>query len=139
VFAIPGRGDYRVQPVFVEDLARIAVWAGQQSRDLVMDAVGPEVLRFDELVRRIAQAVRSRARMVQVAPATALRVARVIGVLLGDVVLTPDELRGLMSELLLSHGRPTGTTCFSRWLAQNAERLGRRYASEIRRHFRPPA
>jgi uncharacterized protein YbjT (DUF2867 family) len=136
VFAIPGRGDYRMQPVFVEDLARIAVWAGQQSRDLVMDAVGPEVFRFDELVRLIAQAVRSRARIVQVPPATALAVARAIGRLMGDVLLTQDELAGLMNDLLLSAGPPTGTTSLRNWLARNAGRLGRRYASEVQRHFR---
>lgn len=136
VFAIPGRGDYRMQPVFVEDLARLAVSVGQQSRDLVMDAVGPEVFRFDELVRLIAQAVRSRARIVQVPPATALAVARAIGWLMGDVLLTQDELTGLMNDLLLFAGPPTATTSLRNWLARHAGRLGRRYASEVQRHFR---
>jgi uncharacterized protein YbjT (DUF2867 family) len=135
VFAIPLQGDYCVQPVYVGDLARLAVTAGEESQNLVLDAVGPEILRFDELVRGIAQAVGSRARIIHVTASTALLVARVIGRLVGDVVLTPDELKGLMAELLISHGPPTGTTKLTGWLAENAHRLGRRYASELERHF----
>jgi uncharacterized protein YbjT (DUF2867 family) len=135
VFAIPLAGDYLLQPVYVEDLARLAASAGEQSQNLVIDAVGSEIFRFDELVALIARAVGSRACIIHVAPTLALTVSRVIGWLLRDVVLTGDELKGLMNELLISHGPPTGTTRFTRWLAENAEHLGRRYASELRRHF----
>jgi uncharacterized protein YbjT (DUF2867 family) len=152
VFAIPGAGDYRLQPVFVEDLARLAVSAGEQSANQVLDAVGPEVFRFDELVGRIAQAVGSRARLIRVPPGVALTVSRGIGWLVHDVVLTSDELKGLIDELLISHGPPTVggptsgrsdrpevgpplITSFTRWLTEHAEHLGRHYASELRRHF----
>jgi len=135
IFAVPYRGDYCLQPVFVEDLARIAVSAAEDSQNMVIDAVGPEVLRFDELVRRIAQVVGSRARILHVPPGLALAVSRMIGWFVGDVILTRDELSGLMDELLLSHRPPTGTTRFTRWLADHADQLGRRYASELRRHF----
>ncbi len=54
IFAIPGSGDYRIQPVFVEDVAEIAVNASHSNENTVIDAVGPEIYTFDELVRLIA-------------------------------------------------------------------------------------
>ena len=137
VFAVPGRGDYRLQPVFVEDLARIAVAAAARSDPLVIDAVGPEVFTFDELVRLIARAVGSRARIVRVRPWLALVTARLIGWAVRDVLLTRDELVGLMANLLVSTQSPTGSTRFTDWLAAHADQLGRAYASELARHFRP--
>lgn len=136
VFAIPGAGDYRLQPVFVEDLAQIAVAAAHAEESLVVDAVGPEVFRFDELVRLIAHQIGSRARIVRVPAGLALSVARVIGWAVRNVVLTRDELAGLMGNLLVSARPPTGSTPLSDWLAQNADRIGRTYASELKRHFR---
>src|SRR5512133_3887216 len=60
VFGIaPGR--YGLQPIHVEDMARLAVEQGDSRRCLTMDAVGPEVLGFDELVRLVRRAVHGRA------------------------------------------------------------------------------
>jgi NADH dehydrogenase len=136
VFAIPGRGDYRLQPVFVGDVARLAVRAGGQAENGVLDVAGPEQFPFAELVRLIARSVGSQARLVHVPPRLALTVARVIGWALGDVVITSDELAGLMANLLVSSHPPAGTTRLSAWLADNADTVGRRYASELQRHFR---
>src|SRR5437870_9420685 len=63
VFGIPGDGGYRVQPVSVEDMADLAVFAATQKDNLVMDAVGPEIYTFDALVRALAEAVGSRVRI----------------------------------------------------------------------------
>lgn len=136
VFAIPGSGDYRLQPVFAEDVAEMAVVAGHQDANLIIDAVGPETFTYEELVRRIASAVESRARLIHVPPALALALAKVLGLLLRDVVLTQEEIDGLMAGLLVSDAPPTGKTRFSDWLQQNAASLGRQYASEINRHYR---
>src|SRR3989454_5699007 len=136
VFGIPGNGDYRVQPVFVEDVADLAVFAASQTENLVMDAVGPEIYTFDALVRALAEAVGSRARVVHLAPAVAILAVRVAGRLVRDVVLTRDELRGLMAGLLVSHGPPTGRRRLSEWLAQYGELLGRKYANELDRNYR---
>jgi len=43
VLAIPSSGDYRIQPVFVEDVAEIAVSAGHKDDNMVIDAVGSEI------------------------------------------------------------------------------------------------
>jgi len=136
VFAVPGRGDYRLQPVFVEDLARIALDAAARSDPLVIAAAGPEVFAFDELVRLIARAVGSRARIVHVRPWLARATARLIGWAVHDVLMTRDEVAGLMANLLVSTQRPTGSTRFTDWLAAHGDELGRAYASELVRHFR---
>lgn len=136
VFAILGAGDYRLQPIYVEDLADMAVRAGQMAENLVIDAVGPEVFTFEELVRLLAAKVGSRSRIVHLAPQMALILSRFIGYFVRDVVLTRDEMEGLMANLLISQGPPTGTTRLTDWLDANAALLGTRYASELDRHYR---
>ena len=74
-FAIPGAGGYKLQPIYVEDLA---VEAGQKSENAVIEAVGPEIFTFDELVRLIAKAVNSQAWIVHVPPTLALWLAQAI-------------------------------------------------------------
>src|SRR2546427_1879908 len=136
VFGIPGNGSYRVQPVFVEDVADLAVFAASQTENLVMDAVGPEIYTFEALVRALAEAVGSRARLVHVSPAVAILAVGAAGRLGRGVVLTRDELRGLMAGLLVSNGPPTGRRRLSEWLAQYGELLGRKYANELDRNYR---
>ncbi len=136
IFAVFGSGDYRIQPVFVEDIAEIAVTAGHKDDSIIMDAVGPEVFTFDELVRLIASKIDSKAKIVHVRPRLALFLARLIGYAVRDVVITKDEIRGLMSNLLVSESPPTGQTLLSEWLEQNADRVGAGYTSDLQRHYR---
>jgi NADH dehydrogenase len=136
VFAIFGSGGYRVQPVYAEDVAEIAVAAGRGKDDLEIDAVGPETFTFEEMVRLIADQVRSRAKFVHVRPGLALLATRLMGYVLRDVVLTRDEMRGLMEGLLVSKGEPLGRTRFSEWLEQNSDTVGVSYANELSRHYR---
>jgi NADH dehydrogenase len=135
LFIIPGTGQYRLQPIYVEDLARIAVEAAHSSGDMVIDAVGPEIFSFQELVYLLAKAVRSRAIILHAQPGLALAGARILGAVFRDVVLTRDELEGLMASLLISRSAPTGSSCLSSWLTGNAGNLGTRYASELNRHY----
>lgn len=136
IFVMPGGGEYRVQPVFVEDVAEIAVRAGDSNDNLIGEAAGPEVYTFDELVRLIASQVQSKARIVHAGPQVALVLCRLVGYAVHDVVLTREELAGLMANLLVADGPPTGQTRLSDWLAQNASTVGTSYASELERHFR---
>lgn len=135
VFAVFGSGNYRIQPVFVEDMAKIAVNAGHSNENMVIDAVGPEIYTFDELVRLIASKINSRAKIVRVNPRLALFLARLIGYAVKDVVITKDEIQGLMSNLLVSETPPTGQTRLSDWLEQNADRVGANYISDLQRHY----
>ena len=99
IFAIPGSGDYRIQPVYVEDVAEIAVSAGHKDDNLVIDTIGPEVFTFNELVRLIAKKIHSRAKVIYVSPMLALSVARLIGYAVKDVVITKDEIEGSSNRI----------------------------------------
>ena len=135
VFAIPGSGEYRLQPVFVVDVAEMAVAAGKENGNRVVDAVGPEIYTFNELVKLIAGKVGSRARIVHLPPSVALFLSRLVGRVLRDVLLTKEEVEGLMAGLLVSQAQPTGRTRLSEWASRHAHLLGLRYASELQRHF----
>lgn len=136
IFVVFGSGGYRIQPVFVEDMAEMAVSAGGKDDNIVMDAVGPETYTFDELVRLIAAKIHRRPRIVHLRPGLALFLGRLIGYTLGDVMITKDEIGGLMSNLLVSEGPATGQTRLSEWLSQNADHVGTKYAPELERHYR---
>jgi uncharacterized protein YbjT (DUF2867 family) len=133
LFTIPGSGDYRVQPIFVEDLARLAVEAAERRDNYVIDAVGPETYTFNSLVELLKRSIRSKALIIHVPPIAARLIASLIGRIVGDVTLTRDEVEGLTADLLVSHDRPTAPDRLSVWVHQNAAELGLRYASEIAR------
>jgi NADH dehydrogenase len=134
-FGIPGSGTYRVRPVSVEDLADLCVELGQKEENVVLDAVGPETFTFQELVRVIAATVGSRTRIVHVPTSVALAAAKLIGSVVRDVVVTRDELEGLMTNLVVTDGPSTGQRRLSDWLTDNASTVGRTYASEVSRHY----
>jgi uncharacterized protein YbjT (DUF2867 family) len=134
LFLVPGNGSYRVQPVSVEDVAEIAVTASG-----TVDAAGPEVLSFDELVRQVGAALDRRRRLVHLAPQVALTVGSLVGAARRDVLLRRDEAAGLAAELLVSDEPPRGHASFSEWVARHGGELGRRYVSELARNFRPYA
>lgn len=136
IFAVFGSGEYRIQPVFVDDVAEIAVGMGHREDNAVTNAAGPENYSFDELVRLIAQKIRSRTRIIHIKPRLALFLARLIGYSVKDVVITKDEINGLMSNLLVSDGPPTGRTRLTEWLEQNADTVGATYISDLKRHYR---
>ena len=135
LFVVPGGGGYRFQPIFVEDLAGLAVDAGGQEDNLILDAAGPETYTFDEFVRLVGQAMGSRTKIVHLPSALALGISKIVGYFLGDVVLTRDEITGLMSDLLISDAPPAGNTSLKSWLTINVATLGGSYTSELDRHY----
>ena len=135
IFAIPGSGDYQLQPIFAEDLADIAIEAGERSDDLIIDAVGPKIYTFKELVQEIRATIGSRALLIHIPPLLALTMSRLLGLAVGDVVLTQNEVRGLMANLLISDNVPTGQKELKEWLHENADEVGAHYASELKRHY----
>lgn len=139
IFALPGSGAYPVQPVHVDDLAQICEQAAGAHGDVILDAAGPETMSFDALVRAIRRAVGTRAPILHVPPAAMAVLARALGVLVRDVVLTADEITGLSSGLLVSHEPPLGRTAFSTWVGEHSGSIGHAYANELQRHFAPPA
>src|SRR6266568_1273252 len=135
VFPIFGPGTYQLQPMYVEDMADLVVQAGQSRENSIIDAVGPDIFTFEELVRLIAATLGRHVLFPHVNPGLAFYMGKLIEPLLGDVLITRDEIRGLMADLLISQQTPTVRTRLSEWLEQNARTVGRDYASEIGRHY----
>jgi NADH dehydrogenase len=132
-FGVFGDGRYRLQPIHVDDLARLAVEQGAGSENVVVDAIGPESFCYRELVEMLGEAIGCR-RAIFSAPVPVGRVvARIAGWWLEDVVITRDEIAGLMAGLLCVESPPAGTVRLSEWARQHADQLGRRYASELKR------
>ena len=135
-FVIPERGWYRVQPVAGEDVAEIAIWAAGQTDNVVVDAAGPEIISYAELVDSVSIAVHRRRRILNLPAELTLAAGDIVGLFVRDIVLTRQELEGLMEELLVSHAEPRGTRRLDDWLLRDADSLGTSYASELSRHFR---
>jgi NADH dehydrogenase len=135
VFGVFGDGAYRLQPIHVEDFADLAVREGASARDTVIDAIGPETFSFRGLVETLAAILGVRRRIVSVSPRTGYLVARVLGWMTRDVLLTREEIEGLMRGLLATGSPPAGTTKLTAWAAEHRHTLGRRYASELARRL----
>jgi nucleoside-diphosphate-sugar epimerase len=138
LFVVPGDGRYLVQPIHVDDLARICLQAAHGRSGVIMDAAGPDTMSFEELVRAIRDAVGRRTPILRAPPAVMAALARALGLFVRDVVLTADEIRGLTAGLLVSHQPALGQISFIEWLKEEGPALGSAYANELGRHFRKP-
>ena len=136
IFPVFGSGDYSLQPIYVEDMADLVVEAGQQEGNSIFDAVGPDIYTFEQLVRLIMEKLGKRVILTHVNPNVAFSLAKLIEPFLGDVLITREEVFGLMANLLISHQPPTGHTRLSDWLEEHSTSVGKKYASELARHYR---
>ncbi len=136
IFGVFGDGEYRLQPIYVDDLAGLAVEYGAERDDVVVDAIGPETFTYRELVTSIGRAIGKPRRIVSIPPPVGYYVSVLLGKLVGDVVLTRDEIRGLMAGLLYVDSPPAGATRLTDWAAEHSDVLGVRYASELGRRLR---
>jgi NADH dehydrogenase len=135
VFAVGGRGDYRIRGIHIDDLAQLCLAKGREQDDSVTDAVGPERPTFMELVTSIRDAVGSRSRLIRVPGVTVPWFSRLAGLALRDVLLTPEEYWAMANGLADTDGPATGPTALSGWLLEHKDELGRHYANELKRHF----
>ncbi|MBN2146824.1 MAG: NAD(P)H-binding protein [Anaerolineales bacterium] len=133
VFGVFGDGQYRLQPIYVDDLAELAVCYGALRENIIVDAIGPESFTFRGLVETISSQIGIRRLILSMPPRLAYAAIRLIGMWQGDVLLTPQEIDGLMANLLYVDSPPAGTTKLTDWIQQNADRLGRQYTSELAR------
>jgi uncharacterized protein YbjT (DUF2867 family) len=137
VFAIGGRGEYRLRPIHVDDLATLCTDLGARRDTVVVDAVGPETVSFRQLVEQIKLAVGSRSVLVPVPGAAIPAFAAVLGLVLRDTLLTAQEYRSMAAGLADSAESATGSIAVTDWLREHGPQLGLRYASELDLHFRP--
>ncbi len=134
-FFLPGDGSYGIQPVYIEDLADLAVEAVYSTESYIVDAVGPDSYTFKELVQLIGKKIGAQRPIISVPPRLALFAAQFLSLFVGDVILTPEEVDGLMANLLVSKQPARGATAFRDWLEANRSSLGTKYASELKRHY----
>ncbi|GAB4530158.1 MAG: hypothetical protein Fur0018_17230 [Anaerolineales bacterium] len=135
-FAIPGSGEYRLQPIHVEDFAGLCIsYAQGKEARVILDAIGPETFTFNELVHLLAKAINRQPRLIHLPPDMLYPLMRILGAVMKDIVLTRQEIQGLMADLLVTQAPVLGKTSLSTWAFQNADSLGRNYASEVARHF----
>jgi uncharacterized protein YbjT (DUF2867 family) len=140
VFAIGGRGDYRLRPIHIGDLARLCADLGASADPAVtIDAVGPQSLPFRQLVAEIRDAVGSRSIIVPVPGVMIPAMASLLNLALRDTLLTADEYTSMASGRADSAGPATGQVAFTEWVHTHGDDLGRHYANELDRHFRPAA
>jgi uncharacterized protein YbjT (DUF2867 family) len=139
VYGIPGGGRYPIQPVHVDDVAELCIAAAAGRSGVVVDAAGPEQLAFREMVGIVRSAVRSGSLILPMPRWAVLGAARLLGRVVGDVVLTRDELRELTSGCLTSEEPPRGQIRFSDWVPANSHLLGHRWSSELARNYRAPS
>jgi NADH dehydrogenase len=135
IFFVAGTGGYLLQPVYVDDLAELVVQAVYRDDDTLMDAVGPETFTFRELVSLVGATIARPRPLLFVPPGFLLLAARLLSLLLGDVLLTRHEIEGLKAGLLVSTEPPLGRTRISQWLQENRLTVGTKYASELKRHY----
>ena len=133
VFGVFGDGSYRLQPIYVDDLAALAVEQGKRRENAIIDAIGPETFTYRELVRAIGEIIGVRRPIVPVPPALGYAAGWIIGKLVGDVLITWPEVKGLMADLLCTDSPPAGKTKLTDWTREHKDTLGVRYASELAR------
>ena len=119
-------------------MADLAVAMAGREDDVELDAVGPDVFAYDDLVRLIGRKAGVSARLMRTPAWMALGAANLLGLFVRDIVLSRDEIEGLSGDLLVSRSGepPPGKTRLADWLDENGDRLGTAYSSELDRHYR---
>ncbi len=135
IFGVFGDGRYRLQPVYVDDLAALAVDYGEKTGDYVINAVGPETFTYRELVKTIGTIIGKTRPIVSLPSYLAYLAGLCLGKLMDDVVITKAEIEGLMSDLLCVDTPPAAPTRFTDWARSNADTLGLKYTNELARRL----
>jgi len=136
VFGVFGDGNYRLQPIYVDDLAMLAVEQGKRSENGVIDAIGPETFTYRGLVEDIGRIIGKTRPIISIPPAMGLLAGCLLGIVLNDKLITRDEIEGLMAELLYVDSPPAGNTKLTDWARENSATLGLQYAGELARRIR---
>jgi nucleoside-diphosphate-sugar epimerase len=132
-FGVFGDGQYSLQPIHVEDFANLAVEQGGETGDCIIDAIGPETFTYLDLVITLLSILGVHHPLLMLPPSLGYTAAWAIGKMMGDILLTRDEIRGLMDNLLTTDSPPAGKTRLTDWAREHREALGKTYASELAR------
>lgn len=136
IFGVFGDGEYRLQPVFVEDYADLAVEQGEKSENIIIDANGPETFTYRELVKIISKIILGKERKVfSMNDEIGYWLSKIVGTIKGDFLITREEIKGLKRDLLYTDSPAAGKTKLTDWLEENKNTVGKDYASEIGRRI----
>jgi NADH dehydrogenase len=133
VFGVFGNGEYRLQPIYVDDLAALAVEQGSKRENVTIDAIGPETFSYRDLAKTIGEIIGKNKPVISVPPSVGYWVGTLLGKCMGDVMITREEIKGLMADLLCVNSPATGTTVLTEWARKHADQLGKQYTSELAR------
>ena len=133
VFGVFGDGQYRLQPIYVDDLAQLAVEQGESRENVILNAIGPETFTYRELAQTLGEIIGRKRSIISIPPTLGYWAGKVMGWLVNDVIITREEIEGLMAGLLYVDTPPTGQTRLTEWARARADSLGRHYTSELAR------
>ena len=132
VFAMFGSGRYHIQPIHVDDMAKLMIEQGAARENAIVNALGPEDFTYAGLVEMMREKLGLPRPIMSVPPFFGYLASRVIGWFVGDVFVTREEIAGLMADTLHVPGaEPTGLTRLSQWVGENRNTLGRHYHGEL--------
>ncbi|MFC2110924.1 SDR family oxidoreductase [Bacteroidota bacterium] len=128
-----GDGNYMLQPIYVEDFARLAIEEGNKTENNIIDAIGCETFTYKDLIEKIGEIIGKRKPIISVSDGIGYLVGYIIGKMLGDIIITKEEIKGLKSNLLYTDSNAVGTTKLTDWVKTNASIVGEKYANELAR------
>ncbi len=135
VFGVFGSGSYRLQPIYVDDLAVAAVRNVESDENQIINAIGPETFTYRGLVETIMRGLGLKRCIVSVPPEFGYWFCRMAGLLVRDIIITREEIQGLMEGRLFVKAPPLGETKLSDWIIRHRDTLGRHYTSEMARRL----
>ncbi|MDZ4826250.1 MAG: hypothetical protein SGJ13_07265, partial [Actinomycetota bacterium] len=106
------------------DLAALCAALGERRDDVVVDAVGPETYTFNELVDLLRDTVGSSSKIIHAPAWIVATLARGLSVAVRDVLLTREELDGMMAGLVSVDGPTTAPTSLREWVGAHRDTLG---------------
>ncbi|MDR0339075.1 MAG: NAD(P)H-binding protein [Desulfovibrio sp.] len=134
VFGLFGDGEYFIRPIHVDDMAALMAEQGKSREIATVNALGPEDLRYKDIVALIADALGKKRRYVRLSPKAALMACKAIGLLVDDVFVSEDEITALMAGMLHVPGaEAAGGAALSTWVREQSADIGRVYHAEMDR------
>lgn len=129
-----GWGDYKLQPIHVEDFATLAVQEAAATGNRIIEAIGPETYSFKELLQEINAAIGLKRLFIPAPPSLVWLGTFLLGQIFQDKIITREEIKGLMANTLYTPGAPpAGKTSLKKWLFTHKNHLGIHYQSEMAR------
>ncbi len=133
VFGVFGNGSYKLQPIYVDDFAKLAVEQGESTENNIINAIGLETFTYKDLVIEIGKSINKKRPILSIPDNIGFFIGKIIGKIVGDVTITREEIDGLKSDLLYVTTQPTGNTKLTDWIKDNSSTIGKYYSNELKR------